>query len=72
MESGFIMALDYMIELAEKDQDDKVLFQVIFSFFSIDMDYSEPIFSCIVLIITTFLPHLCGTLFLTIDVEGIS
>lgn len=23
MESGFIMALDYMIELAEKDQDDK-------------------------------------------------
>ena len=55
MESGFIMALDYMIELAEKDQDDKVLFQVIFSFFSIDMDYSEPIFSCIVLIITTFI-----------------
>ena len=55
MESGFIMALDYMIELAEKDQDDKVLFQVIFSFFSIEMDYSEPIFSCIVLIITTFI-----------------
>ena len=56
MESGFIMALDYMIELAEKDQDDKVLlFLVIFSFCSIDMDYSEPIFSCIELIITTFI-----------------
>ena len=55
MESGFIMALDYMIELAEKDQDDKVLFQVIFSFFSTEMDYFEPIFSCIVLIITTFI-----------------
>ena len=55
MESGFIMALDYMIELAEKDQDDKVLFLVLFSFCSIDMDYSEPIFSCIVLIITTFI-----------------
>lgn len=26
MESGFMMALDYMIQLAEKDQDDKVLF----------------------------------------------
>lgn len=25
MESGFMMALDYMIQLAEKDQDDKVL-----------------------------------------------
>ena len=24
MESGFMMALDYMIQLAEKDQDDKV------------------------------------------------
>lgn len=24
MESGFIMALDYMIQLAEKDNDDKV------------------------------------------------
>ena len=28
MESGFIMALDYMIQLAEKDQDDKVLFRI--------------------------------------------
>ena len=55
MELGFIMVLDYMIELAEKDQGEKVLFQVIFSFFSIDMDYSEPIFSCIVVIITTFM-----------------
>lgn len=27
MESGFMMALDYMIQLAEKDQDDKVLSQ---------------------------------------------
>lgn len=26
MESGFMMALDYMIQLAEKDQDDKVIF----------------------------------------------
>lgn len=25
MESGFMMALDYMIQIAEKDQDDKVL-----------------------------------------------
>ena len=25
MESGFMMALDYMIQLAEKDQDDKVV-----------------------------------------------
>lgn len=25
MEAGFMMALDYMIQLAEKDQDDKVL-----------------------------------------------
>lgn len=25
MESGFMMALDYMIQLAEKDQDDKVI-----------------------------------------------
>lgn len=24
MESGFMMALDYMIQLAEKDEDDKV------------------------------------------------
>lgn len=24
MESGFMMALDYMIQLADKDQDDKV------------------------------------------------
>jgi thiamine pyrophosphokinase len=41
MESGFMMALDYMIQLAEKDQDDKVQFQLIISFYSIDMDYSE-------------------------------
>lgn len=26
MESGFMMALDYMIQLAEKDQDDQVSF----------------------------------------------
>lgn len=25
MEAGFMMALDYMIQLAEKDQDEKVL-----------------------------------------------
>lgn len=30
MESGFMMALDYMIQLAEKDEDDKVIFQLIF------------------------------------------
>lgn len=29
MESGFMMALDYMIQLAEKDQDDKVIFKII-------------------------------------------
>ena len=28
MESGFMMALDYMINLAEKDQDDKVFIQI--------------------------------------------
>lgn len=28
MESGFIMALDYMIQMAEKDQDDKVIIQL--------------------------------------------
>jgi hypothetical protein len=28
MESGFMMALDYMIQTAEKDQDDKVLFRL--------------------------------------------
>lgn len=28
MESGFMMALDYMIQLAETDQDDKVIFQI--------------------------------------------
>lgn len=28
MESGFMMALDYMIQIAEKDQDDKVTFQI--------------------------------------------
>lgn len=28
MESGFMMALDYMIQLAEKDQDDKVVKQL--------------------------------------------
>ncbi|XP_028064565.1 protein PEP-RELATED DEVELOPMENT ARRESTED 1, chloroplastic isoform X2 [Camellia sinensis] len=36
MESGFMMALDYMIQLAEKDQDDKVListFCFTFSYF---------------------------------------
>lgn len=26
MESGFMMALDYMIQLADKDQDDKVTY----------------------------------------------
>lgn len=32
MESGFMMALDYMIQLAENDQDDKVPCQFIFCF----------------------------------------
>lgn len=27
MESGFMMALDYMIQIAEKDQDEKVRIQ---------------------------------------------
>lgn len=27
MESGFMMALDYMIQLAERDQDDKVMIE---------------------------------------------
>lgn len=27
MEAGFMMALDYMIQLAEKDDDDKVILQ---------------------------------------------
>lgn len=31
MESGFMMALDYMIQLADKDQDDKVTKFCIFS-----------------------------------------
>lgn len=29
MESGFMMALDYMIQLAEKDQDDEVFLFII-------------------------------------------
>lgn len=29
MEAGFMMALDYMIKLAEKDQDDKVLIEIL-------------------------------------------
>ena len=29
MESGFMMALDYMINLAEKDDDEKVISQII-------------------------------------------
>lgn len=28
MESGFMMALDYMIQLAEKDEDDKVIIEM--------------------------------------------
>lgn len=43
MESGFMMALDYMIQTADKDQDDKVvlfkvpdlLFFLFYSFFSL-------------------------------------
>jgi HKD family nuclease len=31
MESGFLMALDYMIQLAQKDADDEVLDRVIVS-----------------------------------------
>lgn len=38
MESGFMMALDYMIQIAERDQDDKVLLHLKFcSFLSFDM-----------------------------------
>lgn len=37
MESGFMMALDYMIQTAEKDQDDKVHLHFQFSTFSFDM-----------------------------------
>lgn len=36
MESGFMMALDYMIQLAERDEDDKVTFQIsLFGFYTI-------------------------------------
>lgn len=35
MESGFMMALDYMIQIAEKDQDDKVFFICSWSVFII-------------------------------------
>lgn len=30
MESGFMMALDYMIQLAEKDEDDKVIVEMFY------------------------------------------
>lgn len=30
MESGFMMALDYMIQTADKDQDDKVMVKMCF------------------------------------------
>lgn len=30
METGFMMALDYMIQIAEKDKDDKVMIQLFF------------------------------------------
>lgn len=33
MESGFMMALDYMIQLAENDQDDKVTSSTFYSHF---------------------------------------
>lgn len=47
MESGFMMALDYMIQLAEKDQDDKVPFQLSFGIFhfiflSMQFPYNNP------------------------------
>lgn len=38
MESGFMMALDYMIQLAEKDQDDKASFQLYILILSIRLD----------------------------------
>lgn len=34
MESGFMMALDYMIQLAENDDDDKVLSGLLFLFYA--------------------------------------
>lgn len=38
MESGFMMALDYMIQTAERDQDDKVQLHLkFFTFFRFDM-----------------------------------
>lgn len=46
MESGFMMALDYMIQLAEKDQDDKAPFQLYILILSIGVDYSESFLSC--------------------------
>lgn len=40
MEPGFMMALDYMIQLAEKDQDDKVNFRIIPELTGVDLDDS--------------------------------
>lgn len=37
MESGFMMALDYMIQLAEKDLDDKVTISIYSVFFSFSL-----------------------------------
>ncbi len=38
MESGFLMALDYMIQLAEKDSDNEVLEKLISHFAKIDVN----------------------------------
>lgn len=34
MEAGFMMALDYMIQLAEKDEDEKVIIEIFYSYFT--------------------------------------
>lgn len=39
MEAGFMMALDYMIQIAEKDQDDKVLIVTNIHDFSWDTNF---------------------------------
>lgn len=41
MESGFLMAVDYMIQLAQKDEDDEVLTDLL-------LDYDNIVGFCII------------------------
>lgn len=56
MEAGFMMALDYMIQLAEKDQDDKVL--LIDTFFCVialdSFTINVPFTNGLILVMTCF------------------